>query len=66
MVLCCLIPLAIAGILLWMGFRTYAVWLVILLCPIMHFFMMKDMHSKEEKAQSNGEHKGDGGLKHEH
>ena len=46
MLVCCLIPLIIAGILFYLGFKTYAILAAMLLCPILHYFMMKDMHKK--------------------
>jgi len=48
MILCCGIPLVIAGILFYLGFKKYAIFAVMLLCPILHYFMMKDMHKKHE------------------
>ncbi len=47
MLLCCLIPLVVAGILFYFGFKNYAIFAVMLLCPILHYFMMKGMHKKE-------------------
>ena len=49
MLICCLIPIIIAGILFYFGFKTYAILAVMLLCPILHYFLMKDMHKKHEK-----------------
>ena len=46
MILCCVIPLIIAGILYYFGFKTYALIAVMLLCPILHYFMMNNMHGK--------------------
>ncbi|MDP2925118.1 MAG: hypothetical protein Q8N99_01975 [Nanoarchaeota archaeon] len=47
MLICCIIPLVIAGTLFYLGFKTYALLAVMLLCPILHYFMMRDMHKKE-------------------
>ncbi len=47
MMLCCLIPLIIAGALFYFGFNQYALLAIMLLCPILHYFMMKNMHKKE-------------------
>jgi len=45
MVLCCLIPLAILGVLWATGISgNYLVLGVILLCPLLHIFMMRGMH----------------------
>ena len=44
MILCCGAPLIIAGILFYFGFKTYAILSAMLLCPVLHYFMMKDMH----------------------
>lgn len=50
MLLCCLVPVAIiaAAIVFGLG-QSYLWFAVILLCPIMHLFMMQDMHGKESK-----------------
>ncbi len=45
MILCCLIPLAILGILWAIGISgSYLLLGVILLCPLLHIFMMRGMH----------------------
>lgn len=47
MAICCIVPilLGVAAIsYLGADFRNYA-WLVLLLCPLMMLFMMRDMHS---------------------
>lgn len=44
MIICCMIPLVIAGILFYLGLRTYAIFAVMLLCPILHYFIMRNMH----------------------
>ena len=55
MLLCCIIPLIIAGALYYFGYKTYSFIAIMLLCPILHYFMMKDMHknhsNKEEKKK---------------
>ncbi len=48
MLICCLIPIIIAGILYYSGFKTYALFAAMLLCPVLHYWMMKDMHKKHE------------------
>lgn len=63
MILCCAVPLAIVfGAVYWFGApRSYLYWLVLLLCPLMHFFMMKDMHkthgAHKEHAESANQEK---------
>lgn len=54
MVLCCVVPIVLViGLLALFGkVGNYWIWLVILLCPILHFWMMK-------------EHKHDGNHKHD-
>ncbi len=45
MVLCCLIPLVILGVLWAIGVSgSYLLFGVILLCPLLHIFMMRGMH----------------------
>ena len=45
MVLCCLIPLAILGVLWVVGVSgSYLILAVILLCPLLHVFMMRGRH----------------------
>ncbi len=45
MVLCCLIPLAILGVLWAIGISgSYLIFGVILLCPLLHILMMRGMH----------------------
>ncbi len=45
MLLCCLIPLAILGVLWAVGISgSYLILGVVLLCPILHIFMMRGMH----------------------
>ncbi len=55
MVLCCLIPLGLAYGLKAFGFGTVAGYLMLLLCPLMHFFMMRDMHKGQNKARNTEE-----------
>ncbi len=58
MLLCCLIPLIIAGILFYLGFKTYATLVIMLLCPILHYFMMRNMHGKHgNKNEGEGKDK---------
>lgn len=46
MVLCCLIPITIIGVLSWVNRGNYWVWLIILLCPLMHIWMMGHKHNE--------------------
>ncbi len=47
MVLCCLIPLVILGVLWAIGVSgSYLIFGVILLCPLLHIFMMRGMHKR--------------------
>ena len=53
MVLCCLIPLVTLGVLWAIGISgSYLILGVLLLCPLLHIFMMRGMHK--------------GGGKHDH
>ncbi len=49
MLLCCGIPLLLLyGAVYFFGLsKSYLFWFIILLCPLMHFWMMKDMHKKQ-------------------
>ncbi len=55
MIICCATPLIILILAIYfLGVSNkYIFWLVLLLCPLMHFFMMKYMHgdnkNREEK-----------------
>ncbi|WP_425058172.1 hypothetical protein SCACP_28180 [Sporomusa carbonis] len=57
MFICCLVPLAAAFILKQLGYTGIASYLVLLLCPIMHLFMMKGMFKDQAEPQSNIENK---------
>jgi len=53
-VLCCAIPIALLVVIYFLGVSNiYVFWLVVLLCPLMHFFMMKYMH--DDKRSGKGE-----------
>ena len=56
MVICCVAPLIllIGATYLFGISRSYLYWSILLLCPLMHFFMMKDMHKKEGKSDEGG------------
>jgi len=54
MVLCCLIPLVILGVLWAIGISgSYLILGVILLCPLLHIFMMRGMHKGSEEGDSH-------------
>ena len=51
MVLCCLIPLAVLGILWAAGIGgNYLFFGIILLCPLLHIVMMMGMHKKDRDS----------------
>ena len=51
MALCCLIPLAILGVLWTIGVSgSYLILGVILLCPLLHIFMMRGMHKGSDEG----------------
>ncbi len=55
MVLCCLIPLVALGILWAIGVsESYLIFGVILLCPLLHIFMMRGRH--KEGGEGGGHH----------
>ena len=58
MLLCCGIPLVllITAIYFFGLSNKYIYWIILLSCPLMHFFMMKDMHKRQ--SQNEGEEKG--------
>ncbi len=50
MLVCCLVPLLFLGAAWYLGVNRGVVSFgFLLLCPLMHFFLMKDMHKGEEK-----------------
>ncbi len=56
MVLCCLVPLVILAVLWAIGVSgSYLILGVILLCPLLHIFMMRGMH-KESRDGDSHEH----------
>ncbi len=54
MVVCCGIPLLLLiGAVYFFGLsRSYLFWFILLLCPLLHYFMMKDMHKKHSKSKN--------------
>ena len=59
----CLTPLIITGALFYFGFKKYAILAVILICPILHYFMMKDIHKKHNVKNPQSK---TGGMKMPH
>lgn len=53
MLICCLVPLAAAFALKQFGYSGVASYLVLLLCPIMHLFMMRGMLKNQAEPQAN-------------
>ncbi len=54
MLLCCLVPLVILGVLWAAGVSgNYLIWGVLLLCPLLHIFMMRGMHRKDKDGGDN-------------
>lgn len=54
MIACCLAPVGVALLLKVSGYEGAANYLVFLLCPLMHLFMMKGMlHKKQETEPSD-------------
>ena len=51
MLVCCIVPLALVFALVYFfGLsKSYLYWVVLLLCPIMHYFMMRQVHDKKSK-----------------
>lgn len=50
MVLCCVVPLILvyAAVYYFGLSKSYLFWTVLILCPLMHFFMMKSIHNDEK------------------
>jgi len=54
MLICCLVPILVIGVLLYVfDLKNYLILLVMLLCPIMHYFMMRDMHKGHAEQGKN-------------
>lgn len=55
MIVCCATPLIILIIAIYFfGLdNKYLFWFILLLCPILHYFMMKNMHKSHEKNSLN-------------
>ncbi len=54
MILCCAMPIIILVIVVYFfGLNNkYLSWFIILLCPILHYFMMRDMHKKDRNENN--------------
>lgn len=55
MMVCCLAPLGLVLLLKQSGYEGSANYLVLLMCPLMHFFMMKSMGKKTEVEKQPSE-----------
>lgn len=62
----CLVPLLVlvAGVYGFGWSRSYLIWGFVILCPLMHLFMMKDMHGQKAKAVEGGNDGGKSGGCH--
>ncbi len=51
MIICCGAPLILilAAVYFFGLSKSYLFWFMLLLCPLMHYFMMRDMHKGEKK-----------------
>lgn len=60
MIVCCVVPLVLVlGAVNLFGLsRSYLLWFMILLCPLMHYFMRKDMHTSKDPKKGKGDRKG--------
>jgi len=58
MLLCCLLPiLGLAAIFLFnIPVNTVVYFGLVLLCPVAHFFMMGNMHDRDQKSASQDNH----------
>jgi len=56
MLICCGVPLLLlVGAVYFFGLSSkYSYWFILLLCPIMHFWMMRDMHKKQSNEKEQG------------
>ena len=54
MIVCCAIPLILLIIAIYFfGLdNKYLFWGILLLCPTLHYFMMKDMHKKDGEGEN--------------
>ena len=53
MILCCAIPIILFIISYSIGLNNkYIFWLILISCSLMHYFMMKDMHNKNESHKN--------------
>ena len=55
MLICCAVPLIILVVAVYIfGLSNkYLFWFILLLCPILHYFMMKDMYKKHSTKEGN-------------
>jgi hypothetical protein len=59
MVICCMVPLALlyTAVYVFGVSKGYLYWSIILLCPLMHFIMMKDMCKSNSESCDNHDKK---------
>ncbi len=55
MLLCCLLPLIIVVIVgyFWGFNRSYLFWVFLLLCPLTHYLMMRDLHEEHSSSHED-------------
>ncbi len=53
MMIGCVLPIvfALAAAFLWGFNRSYVVWVFLLLCPLVHYFLMKEFHKEPSPGQ---------------
>lgn len=58
MLVCCGVPLVLLAVAVYFfGLdKSYLVWLIILLCPITHLFMMRDAHKESGKKSKRNKY----------
>lgn len=58
MLLCCLVPILLLAAALYLGVdNSFLYFAALLLCPIMHFFLMKDLHKGGGEGKVGGAEK---------
>ncbi|MEK6973199.1 MAG: DUF2933 domain-containing protein [archaeon] len=60
MAVCCLVPLIVIGIIFFFGFnQSYLTVIALLLCPLLHIFMMKGMHKEKPDVTKDNKSEAD-------
>lgn len=63
MLIGCLLPLALIAAGSFLGWsRSAFLWIFLLLCPLTHFWMMKEMHKPAEQGKTDEHEKAKGGT----